>query len=151
MKAKRYDAAGGVVIDNEHMLLLDRPMRREVRLPKGHVDPGETPVQAALRETIEESGYADLEILDDLGSQVVMFNFQGDDYIRTEHYYLMRLTTQRTVRRSRKDEAQFTPIWAALSEAVDRLTFDAEKQFATRAIEAYRRQVNESSGADGHA
>lgn len=139
MALKQYAAAGGVVIDDERMLLLDRPLRREVRLPKGHIDPGETAAQAALRETTEESGYDDLEILDDLGSQVVRFTFQGNDFIRTEHYFLMRLVSPRTTPRNPKDEAQFTPIWLPLAEAVRRLTFDAEQQFAQRAIDVLAR------------
>ena len=140
MGTKVYRAAGGVVIDGERMLLLDRPLRREVRLPKGHIDPGETATLAALRETAEESGYDDLEIVADLGSQVVKFTYLGDDFVREEHYYLMRLVSERTVRRNRKDEAQFKPIWVPLDEAPARLTFPAEQQFAQRAIEIYRRQ-----------
>lgn len=139
MALKQYAAAGGVVIDDGRMLLLDRPLRREVRLPKGHIDPGETAAGAALRETAEESGYDDLEILDDLGSQVVKFNFQGNDFMRTEHYFLMRLVSPRTSPRSHKDAAQFTPIWLPLAEAVHRLTFEAEQQFAQRAIAALER------------
>ncbi len=140
MATKTYRAAGGVVIDGDRMLLLDRPLRREVRLPKGHIDPGETATVAALRETAEESGYDDLEIVADLGSQVVKFNYLGDDFVREEHYYLMRLVSERTVRRNRKDEAQFHPIWVALDEAAARLTFPPEQQFAQRAIDIYRRQ-----------
>ncbi|BAM01987.1 MULTISPECIES: NUDIX hydrolase [Caldilinea] len=140
MALKQYDSAGGVVIDDRgRMLLLDRPTRREVRLPKGHVDPGETPEETALRETREESGYADLEIIADLGAQVVKFTFQGDDFVRTEHYFLMRLLSDRTIPRTRKDEAQFSPVWAPLEEAVQRLTFEAEQQFAQRAIDAYHK------------
>ncbi len=140
MALKQYESAGGVVIDDRgRMLLLDRPTRREVRLPKGHVDPGETPEETALRETREESGYADLEIIADLGSQVVKFTFQGDDFIRTERYFLMRLLSERTTPRNRKDEAQFAPIWTPMEEAVQRLSFEAEQQFAQRAIDAYQR------------
>jgi hypothetical protein len=51
----------------------------------------------------------------------------------------MRLTSHRTVRRNRKDEAQFLPVWAPLEDAVHRLTFEAERQFAQRAIDAYQR------------
>lgn len=140
MATKTYRAAGGVVIDGDRMLLLDRPLRREVRLPKGHIDPGETATVAALRETAEESGFDDLEILADLGSQVVKFNYLGDDFVREEQYFLMRLVSERTVRRNRKDEAQFRPIWVPLDEAPARLTFPAEQQFAQRAVEVYRRQ-----------
>jgi 8-oxo-dGTP pyrophosphatase MutT (NUDIX family) len=145
MALKLYAAAGGVVIDDGRMLLLDRPLRREVRLPKGHIDPGETAAQAALRETAEESGYDDLEIMSDLGSQVVKFNFQGNDFVRTEHYFLMRLVSSRTTPRSHKDEAQFTPLWLPLTEAVRRLTFDAEQQFAQRAIEVFTRNQGQAA------
>ena len=41
MPKKRYLAAGGVVIHDGRMLVLDRPSRGEVRLPKGHIEGGE--------------------------------------------------------------------------------------------------------------
>ena len=41
------------------------------QMPQGGVDEGEEPAEAALREVTEESGYADLEILADLGRQVI--------------------------------------------------------------------------------
>ena len=37
-------------------------------LPKGHVDPGEEPLQAAIREITEESGISDLHFLRVLGA-----------------------------------------------------------------------------------
>jgi len=86
----RYRAAGGVVVDGERVLVLRRPGRGEVRLPKGHIDPGETPRAAALREVGEESGYADLEIVADLGTQTVEFDWDGRHYVRDEHYFLMQ-------------------------------------------------------------
>jgi len=51
--------AGCLVIDNEKLLLLRRgisPARGKWTFPGGYVDHGETPVQAALRETDEEVG-----------------------------------------------------------------------------------------------
>ena len=42
MAEKRYNAAGGVVIHEGRMLLLDRSTRNEMRLPKGHVEAGES-------------------------------------------------------------------------------------------------------------
>jgi 8-oxo-dGTP pyrophosphatase MutT (NUDIX family) len=84
---QRYETGGGVVIYQQRMLLLNRPTRQEVRLPKGHIDPGESPVMTSLRETGEESGYVDLLILADLGSQVVTFQRDGQQYIRTEFYF----------------------------------------------------------------
>lgn len=132
-----YAAAGGIIIDEEMLLVLDRPKRNEVRLPKGHVEPGEDAAAAALRETAEESGYCDLRIVADLGSQVVEFEYEGKHIVRTEHYFLMALNSKRKVRRSAKDRAQFNVLWLSLNQAVSRLTFAAEQREAQNAIAAY--------------
>src|SRR5690349_21122258 len=95
----RYSAAGGVVIHRGQMLLLDRPGRQEIRLPKGHIEPGETPEVTALREVTEESGYNDLKIVTALGSQVVEFDHQGRHVIRTEYYFLMNLVSDQQAAR----------------------------------------------------
>src|SRR5262249_18549255 len=50
-----YCSAGGVVIDGDQVLLVRKRRLPEVRLPKGHVEPGEGRKQAALRETAEET------------------------------------------------------------------------------------------------
>jgi diadenosine hexaphosphate hydrolase (ATP-forming) len=48
--------AGGVVFDPLGRVLILRHYRGEWIFPKGHIDPGETPLQAALREVEEEAG-----------------------------------------------------------------------------------------------
>lgn len=133
---QRYSAAGGVVIDEGKMLLLDRPLRKEVRLPKGHIDPGETPDVTALRETAEESGYHDLAIVADLGSQVVEFDHKGEHFIRTEYYFLMHLLSHQQQMRPAQDAEQFRVLWTPIEQAVDRLTYSAEKAIAHKAIQA---------------
>ena len=120
------------------MLLLDRPGRGEVRLPKGHVDPGETARDAALRETTEESGYGDLQIMADLGEHLVEFEHGGDWYRRTERYYLMALSSEQKAPRDAHDAEQFEPVWVPLAEAAERLTFEAEQRVARRGAEVYR-------------
>jgi 8-oxo-dGTP pyrophosphatase MutT (NUDIX family) len=51
-------AAGGLVRDNKgRVLMIFRKGKWD--LPKGHMDPGETPEQTAVRETIEETGVKD--------------------------------------------------------------------------------------------
>jgi 8-oxo-dGTP pyrophosphatase MutT (NUDIX family) len=132
-KLVRYRAAGGVVVDGDHVLVLRRPERGEVRLPKGHIDPGETPRAAALREVSEESGYADLEIVADLGTQTVEFDRDGRHYIRDEHYFLMHLRSERRLVRNHHDEHQFTPGWVSWDEALTLLTFEAEREWVRRA------------------
>jgi 8-oxo-dGTP pyrophosphatase MutT (NUDIX family) len=141
-----YRTGGGVVIDGDRMLLLARPSRGEIRLPKGHIDPGETPTEAALREVSEETGYGDLEITDDLGVHLVEFDYNGNHYRRQEYYFVMRLRSQQRIARTPQDEAQFQVLWAPLNEAPTRLTFAAEQAVAHAAIVAVQ-----EDGEDVHA
>ena len=57
MKSAAADeiSAGGVVWHRRQVLVL-RNFRNEYIFPKGHLEPGETPLEAALREVFEESG-----------------------------------------------------------------------------------------------
>lgn len=136
MEIVRYTAAGGVVAHNGKVLLLNRPARNEIRLPKGHVEAGETLAEAALREVSEESGYIDLEIVADLGQQTVEFDVEERHVVRDEHYFLMRLAGERQIKRD-PHEDQFIPFWLAWDEAAARLTYPAEQEWLRRAGEKF--------------
>jgi 8-oxo-dGTP pyrophosphatase MutT (NUDIX family) len=139
VKPEYYQAAGGVIVRNGEMLLLDRPRLGQVRLPKGHVEPGESPRQTALREVREEAGYADLDIVADLGTQTSHFVLPDQDreVTREEIYYLMCLRSDERLMRDNHDANQFHVTWVPLDEAPTRLTFDTEQEFARRAIRAW--------------
>jgi 8-oxo-dGTP pyrophosphatase MutT (NUDIX family) len=124
-----------VVVDEGRVLVLQRPSRDEVRLPKGHVEKAESDEDTALREVTEESGYNALGIVADLGHQVVEFNYQDAHVIRDEHYFLMRLQSPNQEKRKKK-ELQFIPEWLGWDEALAALTFEAEKEWVRRAREA---------------
>jgi 8-oxo-dGTP pyrophosphatase MutT (NUDIX family) len=137
-----YTASGGVLtnVAGTHVLLLIRPERDEVRLPKGHVDADETIAAAALREVAEETGYDDVEIIADLGEQLVAFPLEGKVVRRTEHFFLMRARTLHQADRPQSDAQQFFTIWVSWDEAPTHLTFEAEKVWVRRA-----RQMRELS------
>src|SRR5687768_17008811 len=64
-------SAGGVVVRGDEVAVIV-PTRRAaggeavLALPKGHVDPGETPAQAAEREVREEAG-VEADLVGELG------------------------------------------------------------------------------------
>ena len=130
-----YRAAGGVVIHNGQVMLLTRPGRGEVRLPKGHIEEGESPADAALREVGEETGYLHLSIVADLGSRRVRFTdpHRKQQVVRDEHFFLMCPTDEQPLQQENPEE-QFIPIWLPAAIAADRLTFETERIVVKRAL-----------------
>jgi len=143
MRKIYYQAAGGVVVHEGKVLLLERPSREEVRLPKGHIETGESPSDAALREVHEETGYANLQVVADLGTQRVQFTdpYRERQVTRDERFFLMRLQDEQLLERA-GGEKQFEPIWVSTLDTVPRLTFEAEREFVRRAL----RWLEENAG-----
>ena len=131
MKQVEYTAAGGVVVYGGKALVLYRPSRNEVRLPKGHLDEGEDFETAAKREVTEESGYANLNVLADLGSQRVEFSWEGKSIQRTEVYFLMGLE-EKDFGSKGIGEEEFEPRWITFDEALFKLSFEAEREWIRR-------------------
>jgi 8-oxo-dGTP pyrophosphatase MutT (NUDIX family) len=139
----RYAAAGGVVVAGERVLVLLRPGRGEVRLPKGKIEPGEDARTTALREVSEETGFADLEIVEDLGEQTTEYDQVDDDgtplhVVREERYFLMRLTSKVRREQPPEDAEEFTTDLRTADEAIRMLTYDGEKEWVRRALEVVR-------------
>ena len=137
MNERRYTACGGVVVRGGKVLVLLRPGRGEVRLPKGHIEPGESPEQAALREVLEEAGYSGLEVLADLGEQLVEFDHEGAHVVRAERYFLLSPRDPEAPPAS-EGEAQFRPLWLTPEEAIQRLSYEPEREWVRRAAAAVR-------------
>jgi diadenosine hexaphosphate hydrolase (ATP-forming) len=78
--------AGGIIVWRDR-IVLRRTARSEWVFPKGWIDPGETPEQAALREVREETG-VQAQIVGTAG--VAPYEVDGTN--REVVYYLMRVT-----------------------------------------------------------
>lgn len=137
MTANAYAAAGCVVLGADgRVLVLERPARAEWRLPKGHVEPGEDAAQAALRETAEEAGLADVALVAALGEQVVIYLHRGRVHRRREAFFVARLTGGRQSERPAVDREQFVVHWLLPDEAGRRLSYAAERNALGKALAA---------------
>lgn len=152
MEIVRYEAAGGIVFDGDRVLLLRKPAKGEMVLPKGHVESGETHEQAALRETIEETGYTNLKIVADLGVLQSQFPFRDCWYIRDEHYFVIRLNGHEREGRFSHDDAEydrttFERVWVAAEAAEAMMSFEPARTFMRRAVAWWQNASDEINGA----
>ena len=137
--AKRVDevSAGGLVVDHsgKNGLLIGRKDHKDASgkrilwsLPKGHIEEGETPEQAALREVAEETGI-ESAIERSLGVIDFWFMAGGKRIHKTVHHYLFRETGGILApQESEVDEVG----WFPLSEIVERLAYPDEKKLIAR-------------------
>jgi 8-oxo-dGTP pyrophosphatase MutT (NUDIX family) len=94
-------------------------------LPKGHIDPGESPQQTALRELGEEAGVGG-EILSPLAVQT--YHVPGET--ARVQYFLVRATEAHPA------EEERTLAWLGAEEAVTRLSFDDARETVRLAVAA---------------
>ncbi len=127
---RRHHSAGAVVFDGGRCLVLRRG--REWVFPKGHVEPGETPRDAARREVLEETGLI-VEVGAPLGS--TRYEFQSGDGRWN------RKVVDWFVGRREGGELRLEPIFdeglfLGRPEAIARLTFPGDRDIARRAFAA---------------
>ena len=81
-------AAGGVVENTPGDILI---MTRKgwYDLPKGHIDPGETAEEAAIREVMEETGLAEVEIVAPLCTTRHFHNAYGRWEVKQTEWFVM--------------------------------------------------------------
>ena len=84
---RQTPAAGGVVIIDNQFVAIERNGIPD--LPKGHIERGESPEVAALREVEEETGITDLEIIKELPATWHCYLLQNQWTIKKTSWYLM--------------------------------------------------------------
>ena len=140
--AKRVDevSAGGLVIDASGTkgLLIGRYDTKDSTgkrilwsLPKGHIEEGETPEQAAIREVAEETGITS-SITKSLGVIDFWFMAGGKRIHKTVHHFMFtEVGGVLAAQESEVDEVS----WFPLEEIVDRLAYLDEKKLIARSAE----------------
>jgi len=85
---KMAPAAGGIVVKNGKIVTITRHDIPD--LPKGHIEKGESPEQAALREVEEETGIDKLQIVKPLPSTWHCY-FEHEEWkLKRTYWYLMQ-------------------------------------------------------------
>jgi len=102
----------------------DRRGRLVWSLPKGHVEQGETPEIAAVREIAEETGIAG-RVVAPLGTIDFWFVAEGRRIHKTVHHYLLLAEGGEL---SDNDIEVVEVAWVPLEELAQRLAYDDERK-----------------------
>jgi ADP-ribose pyrophosphatase YjhB (NUDIX family) len=122
-------SAGGLVVDRatRRAALIarhDRRGRLVWSLPKGHVEPGETPEDAAVREVEEETGIRG-RVLAPLGTIDFWFVAEQRRVHKTVHHFLLEAERGEL---SDADIEVDQVAWVPLSEVAARLAYADERR-----------------------
>jgi 8-oxo-dGTP pyrophosphatase MutT (NUDIX family) len=131
----REFSAGGVVVRGEQVVVIVPTRRaadgsRVLALPKGHVDPGETPVQAAEREVREETGII-AEPVCELGESRYWYRRDGRTVGKSVAFFLFSYLGGDTA--DHDDEVEEVR-WIGLEAARTALSHTAERDMVALAL-----------------
>ena len=128
-------SAGGVVVRGSDVVVIAPTRRgaggaRVLGLPKGHVEPGESPQQAALREVREEAGVWG-ELRGKLGSVTYSYQRDGAQIPKRVEFFLI---SYRGGNPADHDHEVEEARWMPLEQAATALTYPGERDIVARAL-----------------
>lgn len=137
MKSQERISAGGVAIRNENgrveIAIIQTSKEGRWQLPKGLIDPGETPEQAAIREVREEAGIT-CEIVEKIDSVDYWYvDRWGTEPMRVHkyvHFYLMKYISGDV---GDHDDEVVDVRWSDIEQAINTLAFNDEKNMVKKA------------------
>jgi 8-oxo-dGTP pyrophosphatase MutT (NUDIX family) len=135
-QSREEESAGGIVFRLERgkpRYLLIRDSYRNWGFPKGHLEPGEEPATAAVREVGEETGLRSLLIRGLIDTIEWEFRFRGQAIHKVCHFFLMESRRSRTS--PQRAEGITACRWMSFDEAQRRVSYRNARQVLRRAHE----------------
>jgi 8-oxo-dGTP pyrophosphatase MutT (NUDIX family) len=110
-------------------------------LPKGLVEPGEPPLETAVRETLEETGLR-AEPVPKLGDVRYVYTRGGRRIFKVVSFYLLRWRSGRLGEISPEMRIEVDrAMWIPLAQAPKRLSYGGERDMAARAFDVLERPI----------
>ena len=108
-------------------------------LPKGHVEPGETAQEAAIREVAEEAGVR-ADVIQSLG--IIDYWFTGEDrrVHKLVHHFLLEAPSDALTVEDDPDHEAEVAAWVPLKDLAKKLSYPNERKMAAVAAELLAKQ-----------
>jgi 8-oxo-dGTP pyrophosphatase MutT (NUDIX family) len=147
-RPEREVSAGGIVFRRDPAgvvrFLLIRDSYDNWGFPKGHLEEEESPADAALRETAEETGLADLRLHGPIRLIDWHFRFRGRFIHKFCHFFLFESAAGEPV--PQEDEGITACRWCTMEEALQALSYENARGVLRRAGDMARTLVAAGSG-----
>lgn len=125
-------AAGAVLVDpaNREILLIHQAADDRWCFPKGHVEPGETALEAARREVAEETGLTAFSLAEELDAVTYRYYdpVRRVSVVKTSIYYVGEAPRSELQLESGFDRAR----WAPSASAIRLLKYENERELVRR-------------------
>jgi 8-oxo-dGTP pyrophosphatase MutT (NUDIX family) len=135
-RVRRETSAGGVVFRRDGartLVLLIRDRHNNWGFPKGHIERGEEPAEAALREVREETGLSRLDVVAPVDVIEWTFRFRGRRIHKTCHFFALSTEDVRT--KPQRREGITACRWVSLDQGARLLTHENAREVLAAARE----------------
>ena len=134
-KTKYVNCSGGIIINNKDEVVIVNQNYDSWSLPKGHIDEGETIMEAAIREIYEETGIKNPRLIKSLGSfgryRIGLDGKDDKSEYKTIHLFLFSSSKKKL---EPIDENNPIAKWVSYKEASNLLTHVNDKKFFNKCI-----------------
>ncbi len=151
-KVIKIASAGGFLVDlkkKKLLILKARHHQGKMELPKGKIEKGETPAQAAFHEVGEESGYGDIKNLAYVGQSYYSYVNKVKNYSlpygakikKIVHYFLFALNSPKKDLRHRESHEEFENYWVDFADIYKTLSFPGDRRLWLKAEQILKKYI----------
>ena len=135
MKTKETKCAGGIIYNDKNEVVIVNQNHDSWSLPKGHIDSGESSLEAALREIYEETGIKNPTYIKSLGKfKRYRIGLDGNDDLSELKTIAIYLFKSNQINLQPIDPNNPEAIWVNVEEAYKLLSHKEDKSFFKKSL-----------------